>query len=160
MLSMSSISLFTIFTLIIYSAHTHYLLPIRNCFSLCVIIVVVVYFCTEANSTAPESEENEWKGRDGGDGGGGGVRSGTVKTPTSGTMQTANTGKVKFDPPSVPVIFVLGNTNFLIYYSFRRALLEAYLDTHTHTQVLSLTNDLLFLLFDGIFSLVCFRWSG
>lgn len=61
---------------------------------------------TEANSTAPESEENEWKGR-------GGERSGTVKTPTSSTMRTANTGKVKFEPPSVPVIFVLGNNLFL-----------------------------------------------
>lgn len=64
-------------------------------------------FDTEANSTAPESEENEWKGR-------GGVRSGVVKTPTSSTMRTSNTGKVKFEPPSVPVIFVLGNNLFLL----------------------------------------------
>lgn len=66
------------------------------------LLFIHIFNSIEANSTAPESEENEWKGR-------GGERSGTVKTPTSGTMQTENTGKVKFDPPSVPVIFVLGN---------------------------------------------------
>lgn len=58
---------------------------------------------TEANSTAPESDEAEWKGRSGES------RSGTIKTPISENMPLANTGKVKFDPPSVPVIFVLGN---------------------------------------------------
>lgn len=58
-------------------------------------------FDIEANSTAPDSEEAEWKGR------GGESRSGTSKASDSG-MAVANTGKVKFDPPSVPVIFVLG----------------------------------------------------
>ncbi|XP_055295783.1 adenylate kinase isoenzyme 5 [Sitodiplosis mosellana] len=56
---------------------------------------------TEANSTAPDSEEAEWKGR------GGESRSGTSKTSAAG-MSVLNAGKVKFDPPSVPVIFVLG----------------------------------------------------
>ncbi|XP_031619357.1 adenylate kinase isoenzyme 5 isoform X1 [Contarinia nasturtii] len=55
---------------------------------------------TEANSTAPDSEQAEWKGR------GSESRSGTSKT--SGGMAVPNAGKVKFDPPSVPVIFVLG----------------------------------------------------
>lgn len=56
---------------------------------------------TEANSTAPETEEGEWKG--------GGGRSATIQTPLGTNMPLENTGKVKFDPPLVPVIFVLGN---------------------------------------------------
>lgn len=57
---------------------------------------------TEANSTALDSEEAEWKRRGGR--GGSDSRLGTANSD----MATANTGKVKFDPPSVPVIFVLG----------------------------------------------------
>lgn len=53
----------------------------------------------EANSTAPDTEDAEWKG--------GGGRS-SIHTPSSANMPLENTGKVKFDPPSVPVIFVLG----------------------------------------------------
>lgn len=56
----------------------------------------------EANSTAPETEDGEWKG-------GGGGRSATIQTPIGTNMPLENTGKVKFDPPLVPVIFVLGN---------------------------------------------------
>lgn len=57
---------------------------------------------TEANSTAPETEEGEWKG-------GGAGRSASIQTPLGTNMPLENTGKVKFDPPLVPVIFVLGN---------------------------------------------------
>lgn len=61
----------------------------------------MLYIFAEANSTAPDSEEAEWKRR------GGESRSGTSRTSVSG-MAVSNAGKVKFDPPSVPVIFVLG----------------------------------------------------
>lgn len=61
----------------------------------------IFIYILEANSTAPDSEEAEWKGR------GGESRSGTSKASASG-MNVPNVGKVKFDPPSVPVIFVLG----------------------------------------------------
>lgn len=59
---------------------------------------------TEANSSAPDTEDGEWKG-----GGGRGERSATIQTPIGTSMPLENTGKVKFDPPLVPVIFVLGN---------------------------------------------------
>lgn len=65
------------------------------------------YTRAEANSTAIDSEEAEWKGRGGGRRGSE-SRLGTART-TDSDMATANTGKVKFDVPSVPVIFVLGN---------------------------------------------------
>lgn len=69
-------------------------------------LLFVYLFDIEANSTAPDSEEAEWKGR------GGESRSGTSKASESG-MAVANTGKVKFDPPSVPVIFVLGKKKYI-----------------------------------------------
>lgn len=67
----------------------------------CVFVFLFLSLFLEANSTAPDSEEAEWKGR------GGESRSGTSKTSANG-MAVQNAGKVKFDPPSVPVIFVLG----------------------------------------------------
>lgn len=73
-----------------------------------------LYLCTifaEANSTAPDSEQTEWKRR------GSESQSGTSRT--SGGMSVPNAGKVKFDPPSVPVIFVLGtNDNKKIAFDF------------------------------------------
>lgn len=56
----------------------------------------------EANSTAPDTEDAEWRG-------GGQSR---IHTPMSTNMALENAGKVKFDPPSVPVIFVLGMIEF------------------------------------------------
>jgi hypothetical protein len=44
----------------------------------------------------------EWKG------GGRAVSQTITRSPKSGNMQMANIGKVKFQPPNVPVIFVLG----------------------------------------------------
>lgn len=71
---------------------------------------------TEANTAAPDSEEprTDWKG-----GGGGNVRTDSIATPQSATNDSNaiissnnntmhNPGKVKFEPPKVPVIFVLG----------------------------------------------------
>ncbi|XP_037051697.1 adenylate kinase isoenzyme 5 isoform X3 [Bradysia coprophila] len=57
---------------------------------------------TEANSAAQESDDpgNEWKG--------GGERSATSRILSSANLPMQNAGKVKFDPPKVPVIFVLG----------------------------------------------------
>ncbi|GAB0098163.1 adenylate kinase isoenzyme 5 [Sergentomyia squamirostris] len=58
---------------------------------------------TEANSAAqdPEGASADWKG-------GGRRRSTMLRTPLSGNFPMQNPGKVKFDPPKVPVIFVLG----------------------------------------------------
>ncbi|XP_059613710.1 adenylate kinase isoenzyme 5 [Phlebotomus argentipes] len=58
---------------------------------------------TEANSSAqdPEDPGADWKG-------GGGRRSTVLNTPLSGNFPMQNAGKVKFDPPKVPVLFVLG----------------------------------------------------
>lgn len=62
---------------------------------------------SEANTSAQETNEStDWKG-------GGGQNSANVRTPASGTFPMQNLGKVKFDPPKVPVIFVLGE--LLIY---------------------------------------------
>lgn len=57
---------------------------------------------SEANSAAQESDDpgNEWKG--------GGERSATSRILSSANLPMQNAGKVKFDPPKVPVIFVLG----------------------------------------------------
>lgn len=52
----------------------------------------------EANSSAVDPEESEWKDS----------RS-ENRSATASNMPLENTGKVKFDPPTVPVIFVLGN---------------------------------------------------
>ncbi|XP_058824401.1 adenylate kinase isoenzyme 5 isoform X2 [Topomyia yanbarensis] len=67
---------------------------------------------TDKSNTVQEVDESDWKGG----GRGGGSRLAIVGSPSlggaginpanGGTMQ--NTGKVKFDPPKVPVIFVLG----------------------------------------------------
>lgn len=60
----------------------------------------------ESNTSAQETEDSAtaWKG--------GGAsreqRSAIIRTPKSGNYQMQNIGKVKFDPPKVPVIFVLG----------------------------------------------------
>ncbi|XP_055678396.1 adenylate kinase isoenzyme 5 isoform X2 [Lutzomyia longipalpis] len=58
---------------------------------------------TEANSAAQDAEDvgADWKG-------GGRRRSTMLHTPLSGNFPMQNAGKVKFDPPKVPVIFVLG----------------------------------------------------
>ncbi|XP_049548388.1 uncharacterized protein LOC125959605 [Anopheles darlingi] len=58
---------------------------------------------TEKNNSASDIEDPDWKG-----GGGQGSRSAVVRTPMSASNGMQNTGKVKFDPPKVPVIFVLG----------------------------------------------------
>lgn len=63
---------------------------------------MIYFYYPEANSTAPDTEDAEWRG---------GGRS-TLQTPLSTNMPLENTGKVKFDPPSVPVIFVLGKISF------------------------------------------------
>uniref|UniRef100_A0A182MEY9 Adenylate kinase isoenzyme 5 n=1 Tax=Anopheles culicifacies TaxID=139723 RepID=A0A182MEY9_9DIPT len=57
---------------------------------------------TEKNNTASDIEDPDWKG------GGPSTRSAVVRTPKSAIAGMQNTGKVKFDPPKVPVIFVLG----------------------------------------------------
>uniref|UniRef100_A0A182K1R9 Adenylate kinase isoenzyme 5 n=1 Tax=Anopheles christyi TaxID=43041 RepID=A0A182K1R9_9DIPT len=57
---------------------------------------------TEKNNTASDLEDPDWKG------GGPSTRSAVVRTPKSAITGMQNTGKVKFDPPKVPVIFVLG----------------------------------------------------
>ncbi|XP_041775317.1 uncharacterized protein LOC121595418 isoform X2 [Anopheles merus] len=57
---------------------------------------------TEKNNSASDIEDPDWKG------GGPSSRSAVVRTPKSAITGMQNTGKVKFDPPKVPVIFVLG----------------------------------------------------
>ncbi|XP_053675840.1 uncharacterized protein LOC128726079 [Anopheles nili] len=57
---------------------------------------------TDKNNTASDIEDPDWKG------GGPSSRSAVVRTPRSAIAGMQNTGKVKFDPPKVPVIFVLG----------------------------------------------------
>ena len=57
----------------------------------------------EKNNSASDIEDPDWKG------GGPSSRSAVVRTPKSAITGMQNTGKVKFDPPKVPVIFVLGN---------------------------------------------------
>lgn len=55
-----------------------------------------------------EQGMQEWKG---------GGRQGTqiiTRSPRSGNQKMANIGKVKFQPPSVPVIFVLGLNSFYL----------------------------------------------
>lgn len=70
---------------------------IKLCFSLSNLI-------SEANTTQESNEAgSDWKG-------GGGGRSGVLRTPLSANVPMQNIGKVKFDPPKVPVIFVLGNS--------------------------------------------------
>ncbi|XP_058452482.1 adenylate kinase isoenzyme 5 isoform X2 [Malaya genurostris] len=67
---------------------------------------------TDKSNTVQEVEESDWKG--GGRAGGSRLAivsspslSGAGSKPANGGMMQ-NTGKVKFDPPKVPVIFVLG----------------------------------------------------
>ena len=58
---------------------------------------------SDSEALAEEQGMQEWKG--------GGGRQGTqiiTRSPKSGNQKMANIGKVKFQPPSVPVIFVLG----------------------------------------------------
>ena len=64
--------------------------------------IIIDIISTEANTAAQETEERgaDWKG--------GGERSVIAQTPSSANMIMHNAGKVKFDPPKVPVIFVLG----------------------------------------------------
>ena len=58
-------------------------------------------FISEANTAAQDADEGaEWKG--------GGQERTSIRSPLSGHLAMENTGKVKFDPPMVPVIFVLG----------------------------------------------------
>ncbi|XP_058123815.1 uncharacterized protein LOC131281586 [Anopheles ziemanni] len=57
---------------------------------------------TEKNNTVSDIEDPDWKG------GGPSSRSAVVRTPRSAINGMQNTGKVKFDPPKVPVIFILG----------------------------------------------------
>ncbi|XP_062705813.1 adenylate kinase isoenzyme 5 isoform X2 [Aedes albopictus] len=66
---------------------------------------------TDKSNTTQEVDESDWKGG----GRGGDTRSAIVPSPTLGGGSPINagaamhnTGKVKFDPPKVPVIFVLG----------------------------------------------------
>lgn len=54
-------------------------------------------FITEANSSTIDPEESGFKDRS------------APQSASGSNMPLENTGKVKFDPPSVPVIFVLGN---------------------------------------------------
>ncbi|XP_055589083.1 uncharacterized protein LOC129741383 [Uranotaenia lowii] len=71
---------------------------------------------TDKSNTTQEVEESDWKG---GGGRGDASRLAIVRSPTLGAGGSPinggggaggmhNTGKVKFDPPKVPVIFVLG----------------------------------------------------
>lgn len=56
----------------------------------------------EQEALAEEQTMQEWKG---------GGRAGSqiiTRSPKSGNQKMANIGKVKFQPPNVPVIFVLG----------------------------------------------------
>lgn len=56
----------------------------------------------ESEALAEEQTLQEWKG---------GGRTGSqiiTRSPKSGNQKMANIGKVKFQPPNVPVIFVLG----------------------------------------------------
>lgn len=56
----------------------------------------------ESEALAEEQAMQEWKG---------GGRAGSqiiTRSPKSGNQKMANIGKVKFQPPNVPVIFVLG----------------------------------------------------
>jgi hypothetical protein len=56
----------------------------------------------ESEALAEEQAMQEWKG-------GGRAESQIItRSPKSGNQQMANIGKVKFQPPNVPVIFVLG----------------------------------------------------
>ena len=56
----------------------------------------------ESEALAEEQAMQGWKG-------GGRAESQTItRSPKSGNHQMANIGKVKFQPPNVPVIFVLG----------------------------------------------------
>uniref|UniRef100_A0A182QP30 Adenylate kinase isoenzyme 5 n=1 Tax=Anopheles farauti TaxID=69004 RepID=A0A182QP30_9DIPT len=57
---------------------------------------------SKKNNTTSDIEDPDWKG------GGPSTRSAVVRTPKSAVAGMQNTGKVKFDPPKVPVIFVLG----------------------------------------------------
>ncbi|XP_065080427.1 uncharacterized protein LOC135703233 isoform X2 [Ochlerotatus camptorhynchus] len=66
---------------------------------------------TDKSNTTQEVDESDWKGG----GRGGDTRSAIARSPTLGGGSPINagagmhnTGKVKFDPPKVPVIFVLG----------------------------------------------------
>ncbi|XP_021702934.1 uncharacterized protein LOC5571857 isoform X3 [Aedes aegypti] len=70
-----------------------------------------VKFGYDKSNTTQEVDESDWKGG----GRGGDTRSAIVRSPTLGGGSPINagagmhnTGKVKFDPPKVPVIFVLG----------------------------------------------------
>lgn len=67
-----------------------------------------IFQISESNTSNQENEDtvSEWKG--------GGPRSAIIRTPKSGILPMQNAGKVKFDPPKVPVIFVLGNLFFLL----------------------------------------------
>uniref|UniRef100_A0A182V3F9 Adenylate kinase isoenzyme 5 n=1 Tax=Anopheles merus TaxID=30066 RepID=A0A182V3F9_ANOME len=60
----------------------------------------------EKNNSASDIEDPDWKG------GGPSSRSAVVRTPKSAITGMQNTGKVKFDPPKVPVIFVLDMQDF------------------------------------------------
>lgn len=60
---------------------------------------------TEANVSAQEEGAEGWKG---GEGGVGSRRGSRLGTSESGQFPMQNGGRVKFDPPKVPVIFVLG----------------------------------------------------
>lgn len=58
----------------------------------------------DSEALAEEQTMQEWKG---------GGRNGSqtiTRSPKSGNRQMANIGKVKFQPPNVPVIFVLGSS--------------------------------------------------
>jgi len=60
----------------------------------------------------------EWKG-------GGRAGSQTItRSPKSGNHQMANIGKVKFQPPNVPVIFVLGMFRFNLNFFETEEILE------------------------------------
>jgi Adenylate kinase len=58
-------------------------------------------FILESNTAAQEDSGTDWKG-------GRASTANRVRTPKSGAPPMQNVGKVKFDPPSVPVIFILG----------------------------------------------------
>lgn len=60
---------------------------------------------SEANVSAQEEGPEVWKGGGGGDASRRGSR---IGTSDSGQFPMQNGGRVKFDPPKVPVIFVLG----------------------------------------------------
>lgn len=64
---------------------------------------------SEANVSAQEDGAEVWKGG----GGAEGLRRGSRPITTESQFPMQN-GRVKFDPPTVPVIFVLGGFNTLI----------------------------------------------